>query len=610
MDKDKFKKNLMWALIGVLSLVFFVYLYYMAQNFNKAPDNVDVDFYTLINTAETMEYPVFLDLATDNKVEKIYYHTNYEDMIIAIKQGDDSYSYYKTRYPANDTFRQDMLSIGIDVILVREKTNPYSIIVVILSSIVPMAILIGCVIWMMKHQTRLAGIDVVESKLLQKSDKRFSDVIGHDEIIEDLKLIVRMMKDPTVGQDLGVRTSKGILLSGPPGVGKTLIAEALAGEAGIPIIVVAGSDFKQLYVGAGAKRVRQVFEFAKKNLPCIVFIDELDAIGESRNSRLTGSEDTQTIAALLECMDGFKKNEGLFVIAATNEADKIDSAIRRPGRFDREIKINPPTSYKVTMQLYEYYLKNIKLGDDIDIESIAKQSVGMTGAEIATICNEAGMIALKQNHGFITHEDVCEAIDNYLFKGTRVKTTPNYKDLETVAYHEAGHAVMSYLCGRKVSRASVRANTSGVGGVVKAELPDNQYSTRKDILDDVKVDMAGRASEEIKFNDVTVGAVSDIQHATDKIKSYYTVYCFDNDAGVLDYRRFADTNINVTCQYMDSAIELSKKLYAEVLSTLGANYYIVEVVAKALLESEVLTGKQLVEIIEQTRNEEVAQDNQ
>ena len=319
---------------------------------------------------------------------------------------------YVAYYPAGDDFRTVMLSFGVNLVLCR-NANTSSIITAVISgvfSIVPLVL----IIWFYTKMLKVGGEDIKKDDILQKSNVKLD--IGLDELRDELNIIINLIKNPEAGKKLDAEVPHGILLSGPAGVGKTMIAKGISNAADVPFISMNGSDFVEIYVGNGARRVRQLFKIARENAPCIIFIDEFDAIGGKRDSYATTSEDTKTINALLKEMDGFTKLENVFVIAATNLPEKLDPSIKRSGRFDREIKVNPPKDYQIRMLMFQSYLKNKPLAEDVNIELLSKQVVGFTGADIAAVCNEAALVAISKDLQYITQDCLTEAIDKKIFK--------------------------------------------------------------------------------------------------------------------------------------------------------------------------------------------------
>lgn len=435
-----------------------------------------------------------------------------------------------------------------------------------------------------------------QKSMLKTSDVKFSDVIGQDETIDDLKFIVQLMKDPKIGDGVGARIPKGLLLQGPPGTGKTLLAKAVAGEAGVPFIQQSASAFIEMYVGVGAKRVRDLFRLARKNAPCIIFIDEIDAVGGKRDKAGNTSENDQTINALLEQMDGFDAREGVFVIAATNRPGELDEALIRPGRFDRQVTVNPPRDYTVREDLFKHYLDGLKLDETVDIRSVAKQTPGFTGADIAAVCNEAGIVAAMAGKPAVDAACLEEAIDKKVFQGSRSKKDHYEKDKRVIAVHEAGHAAMTWLCGEGISRASIQGTTSGVGGAVIGEDRPGMLMTAKEMRRRVMILYAGRAAEEIAFRDPSTGASNDISQATAILVQYCDRLGFDPSVGLLDMSvlmkdRLADAK--TTAAHIS---KISMELYAECRTLLAANFRLVEMLSERLLFEETLPGPEIERI--------------
>lgn len=532
---------------------------------------------------DELSYVEFQKKAEDNLVELIEYSPNKDSMTVTLTDG----SVYKTAYPDYEEFRKDMLDGGLTI----EKKGglPKDSIFTLLE--VGIAILY---FYLIVFMTKGMG-NIKERDILQESDVKFDQVIGLDEIMDDISLYVSMIKKPDIGDEIGAKMPKGVLLAGEPGTGKTLIAKAIAGEAEVPFISVSGSEFVELYKGVGAKRVRKVFKIARRNAPCVVFIDEIDAIGGKRDDD-ADSEDTQTINQLLKEMDGFDDLEGVFILAATNCPDNLDDALRRSGRFDRQVNIMPPRDWKVRKQLLDLYLKDYKVSEDLNTELIARTIAGFTGADIAMICNEASLVAISKGMTTIDRACIEEAIDKKIFNGNRAKSEQFARDREIVTYHEAGHAVMKYLLGQPISRASIVGTTSGVGGAVFGEDKDGLLRTSKDIRDNILVYYAGRASEKIKFGDVSTGAVDDISKATEQIISYISKYGFDEEVGAVDLKQLYSHDVEVD-KFSSRVMEMGKSYEKQAEDELSKNYDLVERLAQALSENEIMTGSEIEKLL-------------
>lgn len=591
-ENPKLVKKYFFALIISMLIVFFITNYIESQQaqpeeityteFEKLVDAGSVDIvkyssskeymYAYLGTEETKE------MSLVDKKEYIYPIENTKIVL----------------YPANDTFRKDLLEKGVYVVLIKNDYTFVDILSMLLSVALPVIYII-----LLISMVRGIGMKDNDAKdIIQTSNVKFSDVIGHDEILDDVKFITELIKDPSKGENIGAKVPKGILFNGEPGTGKTLIAKAIAGEADVPFLYYNASSFIEMYVGVGAKRVRNLFKIARENAPCIVFIDEIDSIGCKRSSGGRNSEGDQTINALLQEMDGFSGREGIFIIAATNRANDLDTALTRTGRFDRQITVNPPRDWKVRKKLFEFYLDKLKVSEDVNIEGISKQTSGFTGSDIAAICNEAGIIAMMKNKEYIDNDSLEEAIDKHIFKGNRTKNKDEFKeDKKIVAYHEAGHAVMNYLLNLPISRASIISNTSGVGGVVFGADQDSCFITKDQFEDKVRVAYAGRVSEAIKFNKITTGASNDITQATQIIKSYVERYGFDDEFGLIDMSVMHKDSLIKDDNTLERVQKIAKTLYNSTEELLRKSYNLVEVLAESLLENETLSGNEITELL-------------
>lgn len=579
--------------------------------------------YMKFKDIKTITYNEFLVEAQSGNIYTISYNKNSEYMLViehtpetkgkSVAEIDEMIAdgfefapeyYVRVPYPAYDNFRLDMLTYDINMVITEDKASLLSILTTILSVGLPL-IYIFFLFKILK--TSLGGGSLNKETLIQTSNVKFSDVIGHDEILEDVESITNLIKDPTKGDRIGAKVPKGLLLSGPPGTGKTLIAKAIAGESNVPFLYMNASGFIELYVGMGAKRVRELFKIAKEHSPCIIFLDEIDAIGGNRESNRGTSENDQTINALLQEMDGFNSREGIFVIAATNRADILDPALVRAGRFDRQIVVNPPRDWKVRTELFNHYLSKFKVGDDVNVENLSRQVSGFTGADIEMVCNEASIVAMMKNKPYIDTECIEEAIDKKVFKGNRSKKEFFIEDKKIVAYHESGHAIMSYILGEPIARASIIGTVSGVGGAVFNEDTDSVFHTDEYLRHRVLIAYAGRASEEIKFPHVTTGASNDITQATQILLAYLENYGFDKDFGLLDISVLSKQHI-IDSEIVTSKLSaMSKELYAECKSLLDANYSKVELLATTLLEKETLSGEEITALLNTENNGNVVQ---
>ena len=367
----------------------------------------------------------------------------------------------------------------------------------------------------------------------------FKDVAGLEEEKEDMAEIVDFLRNPKKYNTLGARIPKGVLLEGPPGTGKTLLAKAVAGEAGVPFFSISGSDFVEMFVGVGASRVRDLFEDAKKNAPCIVFIDEIDAVARKRGSGLGGGHDEreQTLNQMLVEMDGFGTNEGIIVLAATNRVDILDPAILRPGRFDRKVMVGRP-DVKGREEILRVHVRNKPLSDDVDLHEIARTTAGFAGADLENLMNEAAICAAKQNRQFIKKEDVDKCFVKIGIGGEKKSRLVPEKERRITAYHESGHAILFHLLSEvgPVHLVSIIPNGRGAGGYTMP-LPenDNVFMTKKHMLQDIMVSFGGRIAEELIFGDITTGASADIKQATQTAQAMVVKYGMSEKVGLINY---------------------------------------------------------------------------
>ena len=420
----------------------------------------------------------------------------------------------------------------------------------------PNAILIGCLLFMMVMMMRqnggggkMADFGKSRAKMAQNTGDRvtFQDVAGLDEEKENLQEVVDFLKAPKKYIEVGARIPKGVLLVGPPGTGKTLIAKAVAGEAGVPFFSISGSDFVEMFVGVGASRVRDLFEEAKKNAPCIIFIDEIDAVGRRRGSGLGGGHDEreQTLNQLLVEMDGFGVNEGIIVLAATNRSDILDPAIMRPGRFDRKVGIGRP-DVKGREEILKVHVRKKPLGDDVNLHEIARTTAGFVGADLENLMNEAAINAAKDSRAFIRKADIDKAFIKVGI-GTEKKSRliPEH-ERKITAYHESGHALLFHLLPDVGPVYTVSIIPTGLGAAgYTMPLPenDNVFMTKGKLLQDIMVSLGGRIAEELIFDDITTGASQDIKQVTETARNMVTQYGMSEKLGPLNYSAGDDEEV-------------------------------------------------------------------
>ena len=498
-----------------------------------------------------------------------------------------------------------------------------------LSTILPyvsifIVLIIGILMFRMlsgKGQGAGGGFAKSKAKLNEKTNIKFSDIAGSEEEKEETQEIVEFLKNPAKFKALGARIPKGVLLVGPPGTGKTLLAKAVAGESNVPFFSISGSDFVELYVGVGAGRVRDLFETAKRCAPCIVFIDEIDAVGRQRGAGLGGGNDEreQTLNQLLVEMDGFEANDGIIVLAATNRADVLDPALLRPGRFDRQIYVNVP-DVKGREGIMKIHAKNKPIDSEVNFQEIARLTSGFTGADIENFLNEAAILAARDNRLTITMEDISEGINKVLIGPQKKSKLITESDKKVTAYHEAGHAILAKMLDYGDAVHEVSIIPRGMAGGFTSTRPedDSSYLFYNKLCNKISMTMGGRIAEEIVFKDITAGASGDISHATDIARRMVTEWGMSDKLGFINYGKSTEvfigrdyqTQVNYseqTAALIDAEIKaIMDKCYAKGKKLLTENRSILDNMANLLIEKETIYAEEVDAIINGADYKEVA----
>ena len=593
-------KNLaMWGIIVLLS----VGLFNMFQNPNKmAASKAEVPF------------SKFLSEVDEGRVIKVEIQGN---NITGLLSDGSSFTTYSPNYP---NLVEKLSNKGVSIIASPIDAKMPSLLGVLLSWF-PMLLLIGVWVFFMRQMQGgkggAMGFGKSKAKLLTEAQGKvtFNDVAGVEEAKEEVEEIVEFLKDPKKFSRLGGKIPKGALLIGPPGTGKTLLAKAIAGEANVPFFSISGSDFVEMFVGVGASRVRDMFEQGKKHSPCIIFIDEIDAVGRSRGAGLGGGNDEreQTLNQLLVEMDGFETNEGIILIAATNRPDVLDPALLRPGRFDRQVVVGNPDILG-REAILKVHIKKITAGPDVKLRTIARGTPGFSGADLANLVNESALLAARKNKRVVTMDDVEEAKDKVMMGAERRSMVMSEDEKKLTAYHEGGHAIVAL--NEKVSdpihKATIIPRGRALGMVMRLPERDQLSVTREKMYSDIAVAMGGRIAEEIIFghDKVTSGASSDIEMATKMAKNMVTRYGMSKELGPLAYGENEEEVFlgrSVTRQ-QNMSEETAKKVDSEVKKIVEAGYdrarkVLTEKIddlhkiAKALLVYETLTGDEIRDLM-------------
>ena len=524
---------------------------------------------------------------------------------------------FTSNIPPNPELLQRMVDMGIEVTSIPKPEPAWW--TGLLGTFLPILLIVGLILFMMQ-QTQGGGNRVMQfgkSKARlqtgEKSKVTFADVAGVDEGREELEEVVEFLKHPRKFNEIGAKIPKGVLLFGPPGTGKTLLARAVAGEAGVPFFSISGSDFVEMFVGVGASRVRDLFENAKKNAPCIVFIDEIDAVGRQRGAGLGGGHDEreQTLNQLLVEMDGFETNEGIIIIAATNRPDILDPALLRPGRFDRQITVDVP-DVKGREEILKVHVKNRPLADGVDLNVLARRTPGFTGADLQNLVNEAALLAARYGRKKIGMDELEASIERVIAGPEKKSRVISDYEKKLVAYHEAGHALMGHYLKHTDPLHKVSIIPRGRAGGYTLLLPkeDRRYMTKSQILDMVAMLLGGRVAEDIVLKEISTGAQNDLERASELVRKIITEYGMSQELGPLTFGRrqeqvFLGRDISRDRNYSEAvAFSIDKEArrimdesYNRAKQILMDNMDKLHLVAQTLMEKETLEANEFETLI-------------
>ena len=606
-DPNRKKRNRLNFLIAAFAALFALSLIIFTTSAVRSSTNREIS------------YTKFIEMLKKGEVKKVTFQS---DMILIEPKQNQNMPLVKVTYYTgyvNDTsLVQDMLNkYGVEF-TAEVDSGSSGVLQFLVTYILPFAALWVLLWFFMRSATKggglMGGVGKSNAKMYieKKTGVTFADVAGEEEAKESLTELVDFLKNPDKYKKIGARLPKGALLVGPPGTGKTLLAKALAGEAGVPFFSLSGSDFVEMFVGVGASRVRDLFKQATQNAPCIIFIDEIDAIGKSRDSQYGGGNDEreQTLNQLLSEMDGFDSSKGIIILGATNRPEVLDKALLRPGRFDRRIIVEKP-DLKGRVEVLRVHSHDVRMDETVDLEEIALATSGAVGADLANMVNEAAIMAVKDGRGVVSQKDLFEAVEVVLAGKEKKDRILGKEEKEIVSYHEIGHALVATLLKNTepVQKITIVPRTMGALGYVMQVPEEEKYLMKKgELISEITTLLGGRAAEEVNFDDVTTGASNDIEKATSIARSMVTQYGMSDKFGLMGLEtvqsRYLDGRPVLNCgEKTESEIdgEVMKILdscYAEAKRIIEEHTGVPKLLADHLIEKETITGKEFVEIFE------------
>ena len=572
----------------------------------------------LKDNSSEISYDKFIDMVDKDQVKEVTIQSSTLTIVPEKKNSKyEDMSYYTTKTEDSTALTKRLEGKGI-----KFETDPPDVfgefVAMILSVVLPTLLLFGLLMFSMRRMNKgggIMGMGVGKSKakayVQQETGVSFKDVAGQDEAKESLQEVVDFLHNPGKYTAIGAKLPKGALLVGPPGTGKTLLAKAVAGEAQVPFFSLSGSEFVEMFVGVGASRVRDLFEEAKKNAPCIVFIDEIDAIGKSRDSRYGGGNDEreQTLNQLLAEMDGFDTSKGLLILAATNRPEVLDPALLRPGRFDRRVIVDRP-DLKGRVDILKVHAKNVLLDDTVDFEAIALATSGAVGSDLANMINEAAILAVKKGRKAVSQKDLEESVEVVLVGKEKKDRILSKQERRIVSYHEVGHALVNALQkdAEPVQKITIVPRTMGALGYVMQVPEEEKYLNTKKELEAMLVGyLGGRAAEEIVFDTVTTGAANDIEQATKVARAMITQYGMSEKFGLmglatqenqyLSGRAVLNCGDDTATEIDHEVMKLLHHSYEEAKRILGSHRTEMDKIAEYLIRKETITGKEFMKIL-------------
>lgn len=572
-------------------------------------------------TETTITYDKFIEMLDDNEVKSVEVTDNQLKVTPKNSENPIQKTTYIVERISGDYQLVERLSNSKNVEFYQEPDDPMSTFWTILLNLIPTILIFAFLVLMMRRSSGMMGVGKSNAKVYveKKTGVTFADVAGQNEAKETLTEMVDFLHNPGKYTQIGAKLPKGALLVGPPGTGKTLLAKAVAGEANVPFFSLSGSDFVEMFVGVGASRVRDLFKQAQQMAPCIIFIDEIDAIGKSRDNGIHGGgndEREQTLNALLAEMDGFDTSKGIIILAATNRPEVLDKALLRPGRFDRRVIVERP-DLKGRIETLKVHAKDVKMDETVDFEEIALATSGAVGSDLANMINEAALGAVKAGRKAVSQQDLFEAVEVVIAGKEKKDRILGDEEKQIVAYHEVGHALVMALQkeSEPVQKITIVPRTMGALGYTMQRPEEEKYLNSKDeMLADLVAFFGGRAAEEVKFNSITTGASNDIERATSIARAMVTQYGMSDEFGLIGLEsitnRYLDGRAVMNCAESTAAkvdevvMKILKEAYQKALAYIRDNMDILDEAAQFLIKKETITGKEFMEIFNKYKKPE------